>query len=344
MFDTSRYTIGWVCAIPPELVAARLHLDTEHSADEYEAPPNDDNAYVFGAIGKHNIVIATLPNGEYGTSSAAGVARDMIRSFTNVRIAFMVGIGGGAPLVGHDVKRRQDIQLGDVIVSTPTNGRGGVVQYDYGKAIQEREFRLTGHLNSPPRSLLTAVTTLKTDFDINGYDLDKDVSNVLACRGSRKLEKSYRRPDSETNRLYNSTFVHPDENQSCSRTCNIEQEIVQRADRDEGEDVTIHYGLIASANTLMKDALLRDRLATEHGILCFEMEAAGLMNQLPFLVIRGICDYSDSHKNEGWQGYAAMTAAAYAKKLLLRLAPSKVETEKKLSELQELKSDVQRSE
>ena len=60
----------------------------------------------------------------------------------------------------------------------------------------------------------------------------------------------------------------------------------------------------------------RDRLAKEHGMLCFEMEAAGLMNQLPCLVIRGICDYSDSHKNKLWQGYAALTAAAYAKRLL----------------------------
>ena len=54
----------------------------------------------------------------------------------------------------------------------------------------------------------------------------------------------------------------------------------------------------------------------KHGMLCFEMEAAGLMNQLPCLVIRGICDYSDSHKNKQWQGYAALTAAAYAKILL----------------------------
>lgn len=49
------------------------------------------------------------------------------------------------------------------------------------------------------------------------------------------------------------------------------------------------------------------------------MGAAGLMNSFPCLVIRGICNYSDSHKNDDWQDYAAATAAAYAKELLLGL-------------------------
>ena len=61
---------------------------------------------------------------------------------------------------------------------------------------------------------------------------------------------------------------------------------------------------------------MRDLIAQEFDILCFEMEAAGLMDQLPCLVIRGICDYCDSHKSKQWQGYAAITAAAYAKGLL----------------------------
>jgi nucleoside phosphorylase len=82
----------------------------------------------------------------------------------------------------------------------------------------------------------------------------------------------------------------------------------------------------------MKDATIRDALAKEKGILCFEMEAAGLMNRFPCLVVRGICDYSDSHKNKGWQGYAAMTAAAYAKDLLARMVPSQVEREQKIHE------------
>jgi nucleoside phosphorylase len=73
---------------------------------------------------------------------------------------------------------------------------------------------------------------------------------------------------------------------------------------------------IASADKLMEDAMIRDALAEEHDILCFEMEAAGLMDNFRCLVIRGICSYSDTHNNDPWQGYAAATAAAYARELL----------------------------
>jgi nucleoside phosphorylase len=82
----------------------------------------------------------------------------------------------------------------------------------------------------------------------------------------------------------------------------------------------------------MKDAVIRDRLAEREGVLCFEMESAGLMNHFPCLVIRGICDYSDTHKNKAWQGFAAMAAAAYAKALLSRIAADKVELETKVAE------------
>jgi len=102
----------------------------------------------------------------------------------------------------------------------------------------------------------------------------------------------------------------------------------------ESEDnPIIHYGTIASGNQLIKDALIRDTLANEKDILCFEMEAAGLINHFPCLVIRGICDYADSHKNKEWQGYAAMAAAAYTKDLLYRIPPNKVEAERKISEI-----------
>ena len=83
----------------------------------------------------------------------------------------------------------------------------------------------------------------------------------------------------------------------------------------------------------MKDALVRDDLADVKDVLCFDMEAAGLMNHFPCLVIRGICDYADSHKSKEWQGYAAMAAAAYTKDHLKRIAPNKVETEKKIGDI-----------
>jgi hypothetical protein len=97
----------------------------------------------------------------------------------------------------------------------------------------------------------------------------------------------------------------------------------------------------------MKDALIRDKLSAQKNVLCFEMEAAGLVNDFPCLVIRGICDYADSHKNSKWQGYAAMVAAAYAKDLLYRVVPQQVkqDTQRNLPHRvvpQQVKQDAQR--
>ncbi|KAJ5471508.1 hypothetical protein N7530_008865 [Penicillium desertorum] len=107
-------------------------------------------------------------------------------------------------------------------------------------------------------------------------------------------------------------------NHVISNTClNCDRsKLIPRPSRDHEEPV-VHYGLIGSANQAVRDGRRRDQLARELGVYCLEIEAAGLMNDFPCLVIRGICDYADSHKNKEWQGYAAAVAAAYAKELLL---------------------------
>jgi nucleoside phosphorylase len=81
----------------------------------------------------------------------------------------------------------------------------------------------------------------------------------------------------------------------------------------------IHYAAIASGNQVIKDARTRDHIARQLDVVCFEMEAAGLMDTISCLVIRGICDYADTHKSKEWQRYAAATAAAYARELLEEL-------------------------
>ncbi|KAH7460557.1 hypothetical protein FOMA001_g19544 [Fusarium oxysporum f. sp. matthiolae] len=147
-----------------------------------------------------------------------------------------------------------------------------------------------------------------------------------------RLRGKYKQPETGADRLFKSEVTH---DLSCAAICSDDvSNLVLRPERTEDEDnPTIHYGLIASADRLMKDASARDRLSEEKEVLCFEMEAAGLMNHFPCLVIRGICDYSDSHKNKEWQGYAAMVAAAYAKDLLCQIAPNRVEAEQKLGDI-----------
>ncbi|KAF4452328.1 purine and uridine phosphorylase, partial [Fusarium albosuccineum] len=138
------YTVGWICALPTEGIAAQAFFDEKHQGPQFQAT-NDTNNCTFGRIGAHNVVIAVLPMGEYGTASASSVASHMLRSFPNVRIGLMVGIGGGAPSPTHDIR------LGDVVVSVPSGGQGGVFQYDFGKSIQERSFQHTRSLDQPPQ-------------------------------------------------------------------------------------------------------------------------------------------------------------------------------------------------
>lgn len=319
------YTVGWLCAIDKEYAAARAFLDEMHDEPEH-VPTHDNNTYTLGRVGKHNVVIALAPDGEYGTQSAATVARDMMHSFPNIRIGLMVGIAGGVPSSKHDIR------LGDVVVSSPRDGKGGVFQYDFGKEKQDQDFQATGFLNQPPPLLRTAVAALRAQYESDGHLLKEAINNVLEKKP--RLRKKYRRPDPGTDRLYLSAVVHPLSNErSCAEVCDQDaSKLVIRTPRTEDDDdPTIHYGLIASANRVMKDAMVRE-VAAQQEILCFEMEAAGLMNHFPCLVVRGICDYSDSHKNKDWQGYAAMAAAAYAKDLLYRIAPNKIEAEKPIAQ------------
>ncbi|UKZ80988.1 hypothetical protein TrVFT333_008755 [Trichoderma virens FT-333] len=237
----------------------------------------------------------------------------------------MVGIGGGAPTNKHDIR------LGDIVVSTPGGGNGGVYQYDFGKTVQERDFIETGFLNQPPVVLRTALQALKTHYQLDGHTLVDKVDKIL--QGKPRLRSKFCRPKSY-DRLYKSTFMHSITSEDCQSCGDDPSNIILRRPRGQDEDdPAIHYGLIASGDQLMKDAVLRDKLANERGVLCFEMEAAGLMNRFPCLVIRGICDYSDTHKNDEWQGYAAMMAAAFTKDLLRRLVHAQVITGKNANDI-----------
>ena len=296
------YTVGWICALTSEYIAARNLLDEKHG----DAVPSqgDSNSYTLGRMGWHNVVIACLPRGKIGNVSAASVASDMLRSFKSIRFGLMVGIGGGAPT--NDI----DIRLGDVVVSSPDRQVGGVLHYKFGREIQNREFELTGSLASPPAILLSALNQLSAQHVEEGHRIAESIEQMVTRVPN--LRDHFLRPPPEKDRLYKADYVHTDD----MGTDENSQLVVRQPRTGKHQDPAIHYGLIASADQVMKDAHTRDKLAKEQGILCFEMEAAGLMDRFACVVIRGICDYSDTHKNFDWQWYAAATAAAYAKELL----------------------------
>lgn len=324
MSNPQDYTVAWICAVSTERVAAEAFLDEEHELPS-SLSPHDNNSYKLGKIGRHMVVIAVLPDGEYGTSSAACVARDLLHSFPNVRIGLMVGIGGGAP------SQKRDVRLGDVVVGATRGGKSSVLQYDFGKAVQNQPLQLTGCMNQAPTSLRAAVSGLRSHYEGNGHTIKEAIEEVLAKRP--RLRKKYKSPGQGNDRLYQSHIIHQGE--SCLEHCGDgDFDLVARAQRNDGDDdPMIHYGVIASADKLIKDATIRDKLAQDHDVVCFEMEAAGLMNHFPCLIIRGICDYSDTHKNDQWQGYAAMVAAAYAKDLLLQIIPSRIVNEARIADV-----------
>ena len=302
------YTVGWISALPIEFAAAQELLD-----EEYKAPPQDNSdptPYTLGRIGDHNVVLVCLPAGQTGTHSAATVATRMTSKFTSIRFGLMVGIGGGVP------SAESDIRLGDVVISQPYLRHGGVVQYDCGKTGEGGHITRTGSLDAPPAVLLNAVSQLRA-LHYRGR------SNLATYISAFNRLENFRRDKASPDVLFEATYNHIG-GATCEQ-CNKES-VVKRTKR-KGQDVVIYYGTIASGNQVIKDGVTRDRLSLElGGVLCYEMEAAGLMNHFPCLVIRGICDYADSHKNKGWQPYAAATAAACAKEVLSVIPAAEVAT------------------
>ena len=277
--------MGWICALKTEMAAATAMLD-EHYAS---LPQNsfDDNNYTLGRIGAHNVVIAGLPSGVMGTTSAANVANHITSSFPSVRFGLMVGVGGGAP------SRKNDIRLGDVVISNPAGKYGGVIQYDFGKTVQEDRFERTGSLNRPPDVLLKAVGRLQAKHEMEDLELTRHLSKMV--KDYPKMKEDYTYQGADHDQLFNANYIHPVGEETCA-SCDPLQ-AVSRPTRSY-EFPQVHYVLIASGNQVMKNGVIRERLRQDLDLLCFEMEAAGLMDNFPCLVIRGICDYADTHKNK----------------------------------------------
>ena len=228
----------------------------------------------------------------------------------------MVGISGGVPTA------EIYIRLGDVVVSQPHSTHGGVVQYDFRKNTPDG-FKRTGSLNAPPTILLSAVAKIQADRF-------KGISKLSEYLSKLTDLPVFARESAGPDVLFEANYNHVG-GAACER-CSKES-VVERPSRGS-QEIVVHYGTIASGNRVIKDATERDKVSAKlGGVLCFEMEAAGLMNNFPCLVIRGICDYADSHKNKRWQAYAAGAAVAYAKEVLSVMPTAEVEKSRTVNEI-----------
>ncbi|KAL4796453.1 nucleoside phosphorylase domain-containing protein [Aspergillus venezuelensis] len=312
----AEYTVGLICALPIELATLKAMLDETHA--DLPALKFDDNNYILGRICSHNVVITCLPTGIHGPVTAATVAARLLSTFQSIRFGLMVGIGGGVPSLHHDIR------LGDVVVGKPTQSSGGVFQCDV-------DFEHTSTLNKPPFVLLNAVSRLQANHIMSG----SQTSELLATMLDKYPMMRKKITPKEADILFISQYKHLGPKGICDQ-CDRRFTIARPQKQSSMTSPQIHYGPIASVTQVVRDGELRDRLASGYGNLCFEMEAAGLMDNFPCLVIRGISDYADSHKNDHWHGYAAATAAAYAKELLSVIPPEEVKNVGKIPQLSKL--------
>ncbi|KAF2258375.1 purine and uridine phosphorylase [Lojkania enalia] len=326
--QNDQFETAILCALGFESSAVEQLFDEVWYDDQIKKHPKDRNTYTTGSIDERLVVLAWMHG--IGKAKAASVAGDLRFSFDNIKHIFVVGVCGGLPKSTED----QDILLGDIIISTHLQ------KYDEGK--QYPTGYLAGGKCNPDRETLPFLTKLKESSHTQERLLTLCVKNLKDKFGGNK-----HRPGPQDDRLYQSQYLHKHYDKSCqvcnisspdsvcdaARTLNCDElqcgnsHLVERkrlrsilkTPSDEGKKYPIiHIGAIGSGDTVMKSGNHRDRVAKQEQVIAFEMEGAGVYEQIgSVVVIKAVCDYADSHKNKQWQRYAAMTAAACTKAFLL---------------------------
>jgi nucleoside phosphorylase len=302
LFDNSPdgYGIGIVCVTAIQRATMAAMLDEIHIRN-WKTPRGDDNDYILGKVGALNVVIAGPPVRPANRTSTAVIAANMRRSFP-VTFALLVGVGSGAP-VGNN------IYLGDVVVSQPTGTHGGVISLDITESPKGDILQRISSLNLPPPVLQNALQSLKVSEVMRPGGFDAHFS-LMAVK--RPPLDEIRRVERSQDLLFDSNYLHRG-GETCNE-CSVGHLVTRLL---AGSRPRIHYGTIVSSSFTIKSGRLRDRVANETDAICFDTEAAGLENDFPCLMIRGIADYADSHRNDLWRAQAAASAAAVARQLLL---------------------------
>lgn len=301
------YTIGLICLWEVAMHMAEAMLDSIH---EYRPIlQSDSSTYVLGAIGGHNIVIAYAPPFGLGEGSVAIAAKQLLASFNRLRFVLLIGIAGGVPTEDNDIR------LGDVVVSSPSVNSGGMDFYRANDIAERTYVQYVGTLKKPPVVLTAAVCRLQSQSTTSNERLWRHL-NASSCRVAYG-----RSPEALTDRLFEAGYGH----RVLWKTCNqCDQNRLKARPTRPFDGPVVHYGLIASSDQAIQNGIMRDKIAQKMGNICFETEATGLMAHLPCLVIRGISDYADSHKNDAWQKYASAAAAAYAMELVATISLQQV--------------------
>lgn len=324
------FRVAIICALPREAAAVLALFDQRYDKDgsKYGKQEGDINAYSTGRVGRHDIVLVHMPG--MGVYSATRVASNLRLSFKEIKLALVVGVCGGAPL-------ERPIVLGDVIMSD------SIVEFytgrQYSDGIQAR--RGVKHMLGRPSPEIRGLLS-KLEIPVIRQELEAEIQQDLAKLGKKTDTARY--PGVEHDRLFAASYRHMHRKGTSTQECPclssqsnsdpacreaLESSCdVLGCDANSSENPSrrmrlassvptprLHIGTIG-ATTVMKSGEHRDTIARENGVIGFEMEGAGVWEDLPCVIIKGVCDYADSHKNKKWQDYAAATAASAAKAFL----------------------------
>ncbi|RAH75014.1 5'-methylthioadenosine/S-adenosylhomocysteine nucleosidase family protein [Aspergillus aculeatinus CBS 121060] len=320
------FKIGILAALPLEAHAIRGIFDQiDGEAPENDATntfiraPMDMNSYTTGKIANHRVVLAHMPG--MGKVNAAATAAGIQASFTELKLVLIVGICGGVPQA-HD-----PILLGDVVISRNIVPAENAIFHPYDPVSEISEHPQFGRPTWVVRSLLAKLENQKT------Y-LEEKTSKHLDCLLRKPGFAQSRYPGDKEDQLFLPDYMHKHRNpHDCDcvqpgKSCTIAKHsscdqlgcepeyLVPRARDENTTTLLLHFGSIASGDQVIKSGQHRDRVAQTKNVIAFEMEGAGAWNYLPCLIIKGVCDYADSHKNKKWQRHAAAAAAASARAVL----------------------------
>ncbi|RSL79759.1 hypothetical protein CEP52_017484 [Fusarium oligoseptatum] len=332
------FPIAIICALKVEYDAVSLLVEfSDEDGDRFGTAPGDDNIYKAGRMGNVNIVLVHLR--DKGTIAAAVATSHLRSSFPKLKLVFLVGVCGGVPTVAN-----QEIILGDVAISKSVFEHDRGSQYPAG-------FQPRHGLFEPTQSVQSLLVTLETNRWHNHLIAQAagNLKLLQANAASQGQQSQYRYPGTVNDCLFEYNYHHRHQStvantciecdESSGSTCCESREIsceelgcsddyaVQR-DRlrlnryleeqgltDEAQVFRVVFGRFASGDMVVKCGEHRDKIAKQNGITAFEMEGAGIWaQQVPCLIIKGVCDYADSHKNKIWQPYAAATAAATSRR------------------------------
>ncbi|KAI7909609.1 hypothetical protein M9X92_011536 [Pyricularia oryzae] len=309
------FEIAILCALTVEADAVLSLFDKcwDENADghPYDKAIGDPNAYTTGLVGCHNVVLTHL--GGIGNVSAAGAAASVRMSFPNIKLGLVVGVLCVVPSGFTEDER----VLGDVIISE------AIVQYDFGRQYADRFVRKNTLLDvqgRPNQEIRNLLQKLKGQF--HRKQLQEQMAKHLESLQNGDSPK-YKYSGKEDDLLFPPRYRHVNDDKVCKVCCDTSKKVKRtRLHPNVANPMPmVHFGIVGSGNSVIKSSEDRSVLATPDGLIGFEMEGSGVWDSLPCVIIKGACDYGDSHKTKVWQPYAAATAAACTKAFLEHWAP-----------------------